>query len=360
VAQTFQYWRTDGSLNPAPPGIKILSADTNYNDVEYSHGGGIQRGYPATFAAYTGENLRYLYATDVGRKVINYLQNNDRIAIGFAMLGNNARALAPEGSMNRVGWELYSDKKPGPQTRAAFFRRFNKPPSNAVDGLCTSFAGMLNRQPLWDITKRPGDSGGAWSVLQSAFDALVRFTQTRPTVSVSIGAQLAPEESSGGPSLFQPAMSGLDVTGPEVKAWMMHGTAPARLSDTLKQQLRLATVVALAPLEQWGTPGGGSKSTIGFAIDPQSEMNQQRPPAIGLAHELVHAYLSAKGHQPGHEGPTDPSTVLFEFRCVGIGPWEGTAVCENAFRDQWSQAVSAYGTTMDAPNKRIPGKRVLY
>ena len=261
--------------------------------------------------------------------------------------------------MNRVAWELFRDQKPGAQTRAAFYRRFGKPASGEVDKLCASFAQMINRQPGWDISRRPGDAGGAWSVLQGVFDAFVRFAQTNPKVSVSIppGEQ---DSSSGGPALFNPAPSGLNMTGPEVKAWLTAGTMPGRLGDPQKIQLRLATLVGLMPIDSWGVPGGGCASTIGFAIDPQSEMNRQRPPAIGLAHELVHAYFSAKGNQPGHEGPDDPTTVLFEFRCVGLGPWEGAAISENAFRRQWGQAVGAHGGTMDAPNKKIPGPRVIY
>lgn len=357
--QTFQYWRTDGSLNAAQPGIRILSNDTNYSDVEYDYDGGTHTGYPAHFAAYTGDNLTYLYATGVGRKVIDYLLRRDLVTIGFAMLGNNARASSPEASMNRIAWELYGDKKPGTQTRAAFFRRFNKPSRSAADSLCAAFANMVNRQPLWDIDKRPGDAGGVWSMLQNMFDAYVRFAQTKPKVSVSIPPGVS-DDSSGGPALFNHSPSGLDMTGPEIKAWMASGTVPGRFSDQMKTQLRLATLVALMPIEQHGVPGGGCSSTVGFAIDPQSEMNQQRPPAIGLAHELVHAYLSGKGNQPGHEGPVDPTTVLFEFRCVGMGPWEGAAISENAFRNQWSVAVNAHGATMDALNKRIPGPRVLY
>ncbi len=358
MVQTFQYWRTDGTLNAAGPGIRILDSDDNYADVEYSYDGAMQQGYPANFAAYAGQNLTWLYATDVGRKVINYLVQGDRITIGFAMLGNNARAASPQASMNRIGYELYQGQRPGDRTRAAFQQRFGHPKGNAFDAALAQFASMINAQPLWDIERRPDDAGGIWSLAQGIADSFVQWANSKPKVSVSIPMG-AMSDSEGAPALFNAGGSGLDITGPEVRAWLATGAIPARFGAPMRQQLRLATVVGL-PIEQWGVPGGGCNSTVGFAIDPRSEMNQSRPPAIGLAHELVHAYVSAKGNQPGHEGPDDPTTVLFEFRCVGLGPWSSAAISENVFRDQWRMAVNQYKDVMDEPNRRIPGRRVRY
>jgi hypothetical protein len=61
---------------------------------------------------------------------------------------------------------------------------------------------------------------------------------------------------------------------------------------------------------------------------------QPRPPYIALAHELIHAYHNMRGEQPGHEVDAD-STVLYEYLCVGLGPWEnnpGYPITENAIR----------------------------
>lgn len=56
-----------------------------------------------------------------------------------------------------------------------------------------------------------------------------------------------------------------------------------------------------------------------------------RPPHISLAHELVHAYHNIRGTQTGHDIGTY-SRVLYEWQCVGLGPWQHKPLTENRMR----------------------------
>jgi hypothetical protein len=104
---------------------------------------------------------------------------------------------------------------------------------------------------------------------------------------------------------------------------------------TLTEYFRLAMIVALRASSP---PGPGSNSTIGFCTvhDPTNaqDLNRLRPPAIGLAHELVHALHNAAGDQPGDEFGAF-TTTLTELLAVGLGPFQAEAVSENTLRAAW-------------------------
>lgn len=59
---------------------------------------------------------------------------------------------------------------------------------------------------------------------------------------------------------------------------------------------------------------------------------QVRPPYVALGHELIHALHNMRGDQPGHEIGTY-SRVLYEYCCVGLGPWAGDQHTENGIRN---------------------------
>ncbi len=64
----------------------------------------------------------------------------------------------------------------------------------------------------------------------------------------------------------------------------------------------------------------------------QRQMMVERPPVVGLAHELVHALYVVKGMQPDQ---SDTNVVLTEMACVGLGPWLGSKVSDNRIRNEW-------------------------
>ena len=113
----------------------------------------------------------------------------------------------------------------------------------------------------------------------------------------------------------------------------------------------LAEDTSQAYLQPDGSRGTGSKTDV--YADPSAllwdgEMCQQgeKPwmadrPRFGFYHELVHAYHNNRGDavQGGHghaQCVTDLAWPLMqtEFQTVGLGPWKGAAVSENAIRAQ--------------------------
>ena len=81
-----------------------------------------------------------------------------------------------------------------------------------------------------------------------------------------------------------------------------------------------------------GTPGSGSGTVVSFNPDRKqigdgSEPWMTRPPAVGLAHELVHADHSANG--------TNDFTPAGEDMAVGLPPHDTQPFTENKIRDEW-------------------------
>ncbi len=98
-----------------------------------------------------------------------------------------------------------------------------------------------------------------------------------------------------------------------------------------------------------GTSGPGSDATVSYNPDKKSlgsEDWETRPPAIGLAHELVHAQQATNGNlkkgksdNDSKPDPTDPTknaqTLNAELEAVGIPPNDGQPYSENKIRKEW-------------------------
>jgi hypothetical protein len=98
-----------------------------------------------------------------------------------------------------------------------------------------------------------------------------------------------------------------------------------------------------------GTPGAGTDATVSYNPDRTSigdEEWETRPPAIGLAHELVHADQAGKGvMQSGNDNndhkpdPTDPTKTAQEkkreLEAAGIPPYDTYPYNENKIREEW-------------------------
>ncbi|WP_168221359.1 M91 family zinc metallopeptidase [Actinomadura sp. WMMA1423] len=98
----------------------------------------------------------------------------------------------------------------------------------------------------------------------------------------------------------------------------------------------LALGVVLLPVAVAGT---GNGARVGF-FTQNADMNHHddpefRPPAIGLAHELVHAWHYTRGRSPGYEIYSYDTTAA-ELKFTGIGPFAGDPVTENAVRGAWA------------------------
>jgi len=120
----------------------------------------------------------------------------------------------------------------------------------------------------------------------------------------------------------------------------------------------------------WATPTGqrlidelvASGRDILISKTPNFVSNTERPPGVGLAHELIHAYWSVRGEQLGWTVDTD-TTVLFEHKCVGIGHWDsrlGPRMCENQIRDEWFGNTARLFNMSDRVNRSRPSRRAFY
>lgn len=352
------YWRTDGTLYPTLPGIKIIEAQ----DIEESDRSGrlvrVIRS-PRHFQTYTRDCLNWLYQTACGRTVLDEVAGANNCSIAFSQR-NSAGVGNAQASMTQAAWEIVHLGVPGADARNSLRRCFT---AYGARRAAMSFrrtmdradesewlAHVVNRQPRWLLDRTPGSDGGVGSYVQSWREAVNRWmlwSSDRTEGYFDRDLWLA---------RAAPSASGIDVTPSEVQAWMNSGILPGRLSTEDQNQLKLAAVVAL---EEFSTPAAGSPSSIRFAIGAHDAFIEQRAPCIALGHELVHAYFSLRGRQPGEE-LSHFSTVLFEFKCVGLGPWKDDDPSENALRSQWPEVIHNPHNVLDAPNRRRPGRRIRY
>jgi type VI secretion system secreted protein VgrG len=98
-----------------------------------------------------------------------------------------------------------------------------------------------------------------------------------------------------------------------------------------------------------GKPGKGTDSIVSYNPDRKKIGNQKwekRPPAIGLAHELIHADQAAHGtmslgeaDNDSKKDPSDPTKFakanLREIEAVGIPPNDKRDFTENKIRSEW-------------------------
>ncbi len=164
------------------------------------------------------------------------------------------------------------------------------------------------------------NGGGAHAWLQGQIDNCPIYDiQTVP-------AGMAGSQATHGAGWISAAM---------ITNWVNGATVfPAPLAN---QQARDAELVLVSVLQAGMTAGVGEHSIVRWDpsslqfVDTQGAV-QVRPPYLALAHELVHAYHNISGTQTGHEIGT-PSRVLYEFLCIGLGPWQNAAVSENRVRN---------------------------
>ncbi|MFB8787304.1 MAG: M91 family zinc metallopeptidase [Potamolinea sp.] len=147
-----------------------------------------------------------------------------------------------------------------------------------------------------------------------------------PAGRAAVAAQInmIPNYQLVGPVAGNPVQFG--VTAAHVNGWATGANAfPAPLAPANLDALKHALLIVLQPGMTAGT-GCSSRVnwnptingiTIGGVFTP-------RPAHVGLAHELIHAYNDMMGLQIGIDFGA-PSTVLYEYMCVGLGPWANPA-----------------------------------
>lgn len=259
----------------------------------------------------TIDTLDAIYATPTGEIVIEELINSGRkIKITKATLGNSCD-VGPTG-MNAVAQEV-REEKIGPETKKALERTKLFDTSNIQGSIYAFLARKINLTPFYKMSGIPIN------------------------VSNSIG-----------------------INEQHVKSFFDSGRITDQWSKDDKQHIMNSIIVNL---EKESAKGIGSDAAIGFNGDPTFIMNTERPPGIGLAHELIHAYWSVRGEQPGWT-VFHPTTVLFEFKCVGLGPWKHQAnvnsVCENQIRQEWYANTATLFEQGDFVNRSQQNQRLYY
>lgn len=125
------------------------------------------------------------------------------------------------------------------------------------------------------------------------------------------------------------------ISAATLQAWCA-GTATFPNPLIGAQRIQDAQVVIGAVLGRAARPHAGQHSRVNWSASSTqftdtTNVVRVRPPYLALAHELIHAYHNICGDQAGHEIGTY-SRVLYEYQCVGLGPWAGLPHTENAIR----------------------------
>jgi len=340
-----RYWRPGtGNYHFARPGIEVTVRDDAFQDADGN-------GFRNTFADEVRYALGLLNRTVAGNTLLAALSASPRITnISPSAIGaNTAQMLGPPHALNLVASELYAGL-PGVNTRNAVQAVFG-----AGLGGATALAAAINATPEWRLLGVPGVGGGFYGNMQRVRDYLNSW------LLLADPRYLRWSDTNEGYSRwFRPfGVQGNNVgaTGALINHWLQGNAlqAPLNTPDATRHVKRstIAATYAQAPA------GPGCNVSVRWESRPGRADNDRRPPPIGLGHELVHAYHGVRGTQPGHEQEVG-SPVLFEFLCVGIGPWDFAPVTENALRSQWWHAVSGHLIPGDLLNRKAIPRRIKY
>lgn len=359
MPREYRYWRTDGHLHLHPPGIRIADRDNAPHHVyDFDSGNMNQVAFPDEFSRAARDALNYIYGTVIGQTILNHLVlTAHRPTISPATFGNSIQLLGTN-HMKPAAVELMG-MNPGNGTRTAI--RAMVGPLRFLLG-SDRIARAIRSTPRWTLDARPGHtdlSQLSWSDLflqgkvgsygQNLRDRLYRKVMGWDT-----------NEGYGEDELYlsstRGSTRGIWISRDEVQDWLTGVTGlPHRLSDEEKRHIANVTI---ATIYQHAVAGVGSAGGIDWRHQTDYDLNAKRPPAIGLAHELIHAYYGSQGLNPGHHD-AQPTVVLFEYICVGLGPFATFNVNENRLRAQWP---TTHGNIplVDVQNRKTPPKRVSY
>ncbi len=354
MVQTVEYWRpTDKIYHPNPPGIAVLTNDTDWAVLNEDTGMYDPSPYPAAFKGQVHRALSYLNATPTGAGLLwGVYTANRRIDITSTSLGNNVQSVNQGSALSRVAAEILVNGGPGGNTQAAL-NQINVPAHAKTQWLSY----LINQSPRWSLDGVPGNNGGFFSYVERArqyanrWTLLVdpRYLRWSDSNEGYFNAQSFTGHLGVGPD-------NIAITNHEVAAWLAGQPLPNRLTATQKEHVKIAAIVALKDVS---TPSAGSDAHVRWNPTGTNPLNNVRPPAIGLGHELLHAYYSGQGAQPGCDDG-HYSTVLFEYRCVGLGPWDEAPLSENALRKEWWSYACQEIPRTDTQNRKSPGKRISY
>ena len=312
-----------GTVIPQPPTTVVAQMQTLANSFGISDANLIL--HVQAYVEYVNYCLNLIYRTAVGKRLLDFLlASNRQIKITLTDSGN--KVFTGPDTLNEVARILAVDNPSLNATEQAVLRSTlgRTVPAAHKDNAYAWLADQVNAMPLLSHSFRPDSVG---------------FLNRQ---GVRVSADQLQEWFSG---------RMLRVPTPRFAETFFPGKPVI-----LPAFVQLAVIVALYAESNTGTP---TSSGITFNIR-RGLQNDNRPPAIGLAHELVHAYYNARGEQPGLDNSSS-STVLYEMLCMGVGPWDNEAnpgrISENSIRAQWPPpGLSAN----DRANNLPSGKRQSY
>jgi hypothetical protein len=296
--------------------------------------------YPKDFESLVARNLQMIEMTRTGRVILPELcRPTGQVVISATApeVGNQVRSMS-QGSMSRVTAEVLSNA-PG---------------------------ALQDTQTAVKQASRESD-------LKAAANWLVAQVDSAPELSWPETQAPAPWVTAATGVSHRGKAYGVDADlGKNLHDWLAGNPffdARTKYGQKYFDHIRLSTI---GVLDSQARCGGGSGAAIGWNVNPAFAANRERPPGIGLAHELIHAYFSLKGLQPGRDD-SDISTVLFEYKCVGLGFWDDCVPSENSIRQDWclireffpgywlNVSDGGYAYELDKANHKAPhAKRVRY
>lgn len=362
MVQTLEYWNpATGNYALVAPGILVLTDDTNWNVLNQNTGMYVPAAFPATFRQMVHEGLTCLNQTFTGQVILaGIAAAAHAVDVTPTSLGNNVQSVNQPQAVNTVAAELLANGIPGGATAAALTV------GNIGQGARSQFLRYaINQSPRWQLDGVPGAGNSWWTTLESTRQWANRWVLLLNPFTFHWSDS---NEGYFNNQTYLPRFTGdvydIGLTNHEAAAWLGGQPLPMRLTPAQREHAINATITALS---RWATASGGSAAHVRWNPYPSNPLNAYRPPIIGLAHELMHAYFSVRGEQCGYDDGHF-STVLFEYRCVGLGPWDEVAPSENAIRSQWAtgqlhipvNGANAELNTFYGQNRRMAPKRTVY
>jgi hypothetical protein len=307
------YWNGPGELCEKPPGIAILTNDFRGNHDPI---------WPRDFKEQAIKNLEYLYKTKTGKEVLDTLckfssideENKLFIFPPLRPFDGNSAQQTSDTYLHDIAIEIIEPKIP-----------LKKQTLDALNNIAFKHIESEEERYQWLADK----------------------INEMPELTLDGELTATP--------YFNTLNKKISINAKEIESWL-HGDNPfTDYDDEIQSHIKNATI---AILHDYAKKSLGCGTVVRWNIDPLHPKNQKRPPAIGLGHELIHAYYNAKGMQPGHP-PHDESTVLFEYITVGLGPWADSKISENALRKQWNDVVNQVDEN-DVLNLKKVGPREFY
>ena len=131
------------------------------------------------------------------------------------------------------------------------------------------------------------------------------------------------------------------LTANDVTNWINGVTIyPAPIPAARREDLALLLLTVLWPGSR-NRPGNGLHSRVNWdptkrQITLTNGVVLRGSKTVSLAHELTHALYNGEGQQLGNENGHF-SSVLYEYMCVGLGPWATEECSENKYRAEWTR-----------------------